>query len=120
MKYKTTQKDIMHRFDVVLYTGADIARITTGAPAFAYTAGTYGHNADIHNITEFMPKDFTGTAALVDGDRPFGTHGIPYDIMEKHCKKAAAVDFYDAKFKTRMNSCLRSLLRKVYKKILTK
>ena len=120
LKAKTTKQQVMNHYDVVLYTGHEVSRITTGAPAYAYTAGTFGHNADIHDVTAFMPKDYRGTVALVDGDRPFGTHKIPYELIDKYCKKCQETEFYSKDYKTKMNRCLREMLKAVHKQVLSK
>ena len=120
MKALTTKQKIMNSYNIVLYTGHDVDRIAYGASPYAYTAGKFGHNADVRDVTSFMPKEFHGTVALVNGDRPFGTHGIPYDIIDKYCRKADEADRYAKDFKTKMNRYLRAMLKTVHKQVLAK
>lgn len=72
MKMKITKKEAMEKFKCfsVLNGKLDIL-LRTEKPAF-YTAGVYGHNADIYVF---------GRYAIVTGARPFGEE-VPSRVTE--------------------------------------
>lgn len=83
MKVRITKKDAMKKFKCfsVLNGKLDIL-LRTVEPAF-YTAGVYGHNADIFVF---------GRYAIVTGPRPFGEE-VPSKIADS-LENAAAVCYH--------------------------
>lgn len=83
MKMKITKKEAMEKFKCfsVLNGKLDIL-LRMAKPAF-YTAGVYGHNADIYVF---------GRYAIVTGARPFGEE-VPSKIADS-LENAAAVCYH--------------------------
>lgn len=88
MKVQTTKKQIMQTNRVVIRVSQDVWQEIASAlrlTPYAYTAGVYGHNADVYDVC--------GVAVTV-GDRPFGRR---YDrdrlIMWRDIARLAKTEF---------------------------
>lgn len=118
-KVRLTKQQVMNQYDVVLDAGgsADLSQLMNYRTADAYTAGSYGWNADIYDVSAYMPKEYRGKVALVTGDRSFGTHKIPYEMIRKACDKVKDTRSFDKTATRVRNNALRSMLKEAYTKV---
>lgn len=120
MKARVTQKEAMKSFEVLIYTNMDLSRLNNNRQPEYYTAGAYGWNADIYDVSDYMPKNNRMKVALVTGDRSFGTHHAPYDMLYKYVSKADAMSSFEPKTKSKRNALLRGFLKEFSDKVLAR
>lgn len=83
MKYKTTKKDVMRRFDNVINVGyCDLQHLLTCESPEAYTTTSDGWGADIYDF---------GDTAIVTGYSPFGNVKPDYSFIRQFEKNAEEV-----------------------------
>lgn len=85
MKYKTTKRDVLQGYSVVIEVGyAQLQNLLAYREPVAYTAGTYGWNADIYQTD-------TRGVVICTGYRPFGRCKPKYELTRKYDRRADAV-----------------------------
>lgn len=84
MKIKVTKKQVMSQNHYVINVrNCGLQRLLTFvAPAY-YTAGVYGHNADVYQIN--------AAVVIVTGSRPFGNIKPKDELLEKYEKQACMI-----------------------------
>lgn len=111
MKYKTTRKRVMEIIPTVISVGyCDLQALLSYEEPAAFTAGTYGWNADVYNF---------GYAAIVTGYRPFGNVKPDYELVQKYeqaAKDLISMNWFGTKNKELLHEMIVAFIKEVCKK----
>ncbi len=101
MKFQTTQKKVCEWYAKRIDAGNDtLQELLRFESPIAYTAGTYGWNADIYSF---------GNVAIITGDRPFGNVKPDYELRRKYERLA------EGKSKEERRKLIDEFIKEVYK-----
>lgn len=111
MKYKTTRKRVMEIIPTVISVGyCDLQALLSYEEPAAFTAGTYGWNADVYNF---------GYAAIVTGYRPFGNVKPDYELVQRYEQEAKCListNRCDTKKKELLHEMITAFIKEACKK----
>ena len=108
MKFKTSNKAVRCGYHRVLSVGyCSLQRLLSHEAPVAYTAGVYGWNADVYEIS-------TNTA-IVTGYRPGSSKNMKddYALVKEYEDKAYKLDPYTADVRAAKRALIEELLKKL-------
>lgn len=110
MKFRTTRKEVMGGYNKTIKIGyCDAQTLLKYVAPVAYTAGTYGWNADIY--------DMGGGVAIVTGYRPFGNMKPNYEVVREYEALARAIDWHTTDY-TKRKEHVEQLLDRFIEEVL--
>lgn len=111
MKFRTTRKEVMTGYNKTIKIGyCDAQTLLEYAEPVAYTAGTYGWNADIYDMGDGV--------AIVTGYRPFGNTKPSYELIREYELLAKAIDWHTTNYAERKER-VEQLLEKFIEEVLS-